>query len=61
MGQTWAATLRVIDIINKLPEFVSDYYKQLKEGTLVLVGSYFLGEKYDLTLFDSAMICKKLY
>jgi hypothetical protein len=57
MSQNWAATLRIIDIINKLPDFVSDYYRQLNEGTLVLIGNYYLAEKYDLSVLESASIC----
>jgi hypothetical protein len=58
MEQKWTATLRVLDdVINKLPEFVKSYYNQLKDGTLVLFGSYYLGTKYDLTVLDSSSVC----
>jgi hypothetical protein len=59
MGQPWTATLRVVDIVERLPEFVSDYNRQLNEGTLVLVGNYYLGEKYDLSVLESAAIYTK--
>jgi hypothetical protein len=58
MGEKWTATLRIIDIINKLKTFIDDYLKQLSEGTLVLIGSYYLGAKYDLSVLESPSICK---
>jgi hypothetical protein len=44
-----------------LPDFFKDYLKNLNEGVLVLVGQYYLGEKYDLSLLESLPISKILY
>jgi hypothetical protein len=58
LGQKWTATSRVLDVINKIPEFVTNYCNQLKEGTLVLFGTYYLGTKYDLSVLESSAVCK---
>jgi hypothetical protein len=51
--------LRIIDILDRLPDFIKDFIKNLQEGVLVLVGNYYLGEKYDLAFLESLNICKK--
>jgi hypothetical protein len=44
-----------------MPEFLSDFMKKLKEGVLILVGSYYLGEKYDLSLLESLPVCNRIF
>ena len=58
MGQTWLPSFKIIDIISKIPEFVNDYIKNLQNGQLVLLGNYYLGEKYDLGMLDLLPVCK---
>lgn len=58
LGQTWNSALSIVEIINKLPEFFSDFLNKLKDGMLILVGHYYLGEKYDLSFLESLPVCK---
>lgn len=53
MGQTWSTNLKLVDIANKIPEFISEFLKNLKEGTIYLSGAFYLGEKYDLGILES--------
>jgi len=49
--------LSLIDIINKIPEFVKEFLNNLQEGVLILIGNYYLGDKYDLSFLESLPIC----
>ncbi len=50
----------MIEIVNKIPEFINDYLKYLHDNILVIVGHYYLGEKYDLSILENSSI-RKLY
>ena len=58
IGQNWDVSLKLVDIINKIPEFTREFLKQLEEGVLVLVGNYHIGEKYDLSFLETLPVCK---
>jgi ubiquitin-protein ligase len=57
LGQNWVSSLKIFDIVEKLPNFTQEFYKNLQQGVLVLVGSYYLGERYDLSFLESLPIC----
>ena len=61
MGQTWIPSFKIIDIISKIPEFINNYIKNLQEGYLILIGNYYLGEKYDLSFLQSLPVCKRKF
>lgn len=44
--------MKLIDIAEKIPEFLKDFLISLKEGNIYLSGNYSLGEKYDLSLLE---------
>lgn len=58
LGTTWVSQTSIIEIISKLPTFVAEFLKNLAQGELMLVGQYYLGERYDLNFFNSLPICK---
>ncbi len=58
VGNNWNSNNTIMDIINKLTTFVSEFLKNLSEGVLMLVGSYYLNERYDLNLFNGLPLCK---
>ena len=59
LGSTWVTKYRLIDIINKIPQFVNEYLKSLNEGYLILAGKYYLGEKYNLEFLESLPVYSK--
>jgi len=58
LNNSWHPSLRIIDIIDKIPNFCQDFIKCLKEGILTLVGAYYLGDKYDLNFLESLPVRK---
>ena len=44
--------MRLVDIADKIPDFLKDFITNLNEGNIYLSGSYSLGEKYDLSLLQ---------
>jgi hypothetical protein len=44
--------MKLVDIADKIPEFLMDFVENLKDGNIYLSGSYCLGEKYDLSLLE---------
>jgi hypothetical protein len=61
IGGQWAPSVRIIDIVNKLPEFLKEFITQLEKGVLALVGSYYLGERYDLAFLEILPISKRKF
>ena len=59
LGSAWVTKYRLIDIINKIPQFVNEYLKSLNEGYLSLAGKYYLGDKYNLEFLESLPIYSK--
>jgi len=58
LGQTWIPSFKIIDIISKIPEFVNEYIKNLQNGQLVILGNYYLADKYDLSMLELLPVCK---
>eukprot|EP00340_Litonotus_pictus_P002370 CAMPEP_0170517482 /NCGR_PEP_ID=MMETSP0209-20121228/3466_1 /TAXON_ID=665100 ORGANISM="Litonotus pictus, Strain P1" /NCGR_SAMPLE_ID=MMETSP0209 /ASSEMBLY_ACC=CAM_ASM_000301 /LENGTH=449 /DNA_ID=CAMNT_0010802753 /DNA_START=96 /DNA_END=1445 /DNA_ORIENTATION=- len=52
LGQTWTTGMKLIDVAEKIPAYISDFLTNLQEGNIYLSGSYTLGEKYDLSLLE---------
>ena len=52
LGQSWTTNYKLVDIAEKIPEYISEFLSNLKEGTIYLSGTYTLGEKYDLSLLE---------
>ena len=38
---------------------MNDYIKNLQSGQLVLIGNYYLGELYDLSMLELLPVCKE--
>lgn len=52
LNQQWTTSIKIVDIADKIPQFIIDFLNNLKEGTVFLSGNYLLDEKYDLSLFE---------
>jgi hypothetical protein len=61
INNNWHPSIRVIDIINRIPSFCQIFLKSLSEGILTLVGIYYLGEKYNLKLLESLPVCENIF
>lgn len=43
----------LVEIADKIPKFIEDFLQHLDQGIVYLAGTYNLGEKYDLGLFEN--------
>ena len=57
VGESWSPKMRLIDVINKIPNFIKEFYTNLKNGCFFLIGNYYLGDKYDLSILETLPIC----
>lgn len=55
----WVTQYRLVDIVEKIPKFISEYSASLHEGYLILAGNYYLGEKYDINFIESLPVYTK--
>ena len=49
--------MRLIEIIQKIPIFLYTFINHLQEGMLVLVGNYYLGERYEMEMLQKLPVC----
>ena len=52
LNHSWTTNLKLIDIAEKIPFYISEFLNNLKDGNIFLSGSYTLGEKYDLSFLE---------
>jgi len=51
----------LVDIIEKIPNFIKTFIKSLQSGIVELVGKFYLGDIYDLAILENFPLCKFRY
>ena len=57
IDSTWNVDIKLIEIIEKIPNFLFNFINKLKEGTLFFYGNYYLGDKYDINILQNLPVC----
>ena len=57
LNSSWNTSMRLIEIIQKIPIFLYTFINHLQEGMLVLVGNYYLGERYEMEMLQKLPVC----
>ena len=61
IGKAWNPSTRLLEIIENIQKFLLHFIKNLQESNLLLVGKYYLQEKYDITLMKALPNCIFIY
>lgn len=56
---TWSPIFKLLDLIEKIPKFIIEYTNLLKQRCILLSGSYYLGEHYNINFLENLPVYSK--